>query len=91
MAEVEETRRRKEEEAAQRRELAKQQKLGAVVTADAMEDDDEFEQFDVEDNELLDDASEDEESMQVVGVPISLDVTETLNMNRTTQTQWLLS
>ncbi|KAJ4367368.1 nuclear GTP-binding protein nug1 [Neocucurbitaria cava] len=64
LAEVEETRRRKEEEAAQRRELAKQQKLGAGDTADAMEDD-EFEQFDVEDNELLDDASEDEESMQV--------------------------
>ncbi|CAO2650415.1 Nn.00g017070.m01.CDS01 [Neocucurbitaria sp. VM-36] len=65
LAEVEETRRRKEEETAQRRELAKQQKLGAGATADTMEDDGEFEQFDVEDNELLDDASEDGDSMQV--------------------------
>lgn len=67
MAEVEEGRRRKEEENAARRELLKQQKKNAGGATDAMEDDMEFEEFDVEDNELLgDDDSEAEDSMQVV-------------------------
>ncbi|KAF1840820.1 nucleolar GTP-binding protein 2 [Cucurbitaria berberidis CBS 394.84] len=64
LAEVEESRRRKEEENARRRELAKQQRLGVGPAADAVEGDVEFEEFDVEDNELLD-GSEDEDSMQV--------------------------
>ncbi|KAL6704025.1 nuclear GTP-binding protein nug1 [Coniothyrium glycines] len=64
LAEIEETRRRKEEENAQRRELAKQQKAGAAVAEDVMEDD-EFEQFDAEGDELLAEDSEDEDDMQV--------------------------
>jgi nuclear GTP-binding protein len=66
LAEVEEQRRKKEEENALRRQLAKEQKLAGGAVADAMEDDEEFEQFDAEGDELLaDDSSEDEDSMQV--------------------------
>ena len=43
-----------------------QQKLGEYAIGDVMEDDVEFEQFDAEENELLNDDNEDEESMQVV-------------------------
>ena len=56
-----------------------------------MEDDEEFEQFDVEDNELLDDASEDGDSMQVVSLPVLLYVIRRLNRNRTVPIRWLLS
>ena len=91
MAEVEETRRRKEEENARRRELAKQQRLGAGTSADAIEGDVEFEEFDVEDNELLDDGSEDEDSMQVVSSLIVRDSVTVLNTSRTIQIPWLLS
>lgn len=35
-----------------------------------MQDDMEFEEFDVEDHELLDGGSEDEDSMQVVGLSL---------------------
>jgi nuclear GTP-binding protein len=65
LAEVEEQRRRKEEEAARRRQLAKEQNQGGATAEDAMEDDEEFEQFDAEGDELLADDSEDEDSMQV--------------------------
>ncbi|KAH8727550.1 P-loop containing nucleoside triphosphate hydrolase protein [Phaeosphaeriaceae sp. PMI808] len=62
LAEVEETRRRKEEENTRRRELAKEQRLGGGATVDAS---DEFEEFETEDNEQLDDESEDEDTMEV--------------------------
>lgn len=66
LAEAEEQRRNREEENARRRQLAKEQKLNAASAEDAMEDDEEFEQFDAEGDELLaDDSSEDEDSMQV--------------------------
>jgi nuclear GTP-binding protein len=66
LAEVEETRRRKEEETARRRELAKEQKLNGGAASEANDD---FEDFDAEDNEQLDlDDSEDEDSMEVVGL-----------------------
>jgi nuclear GTP-binding protein len=64
LAEVEENRRRKEEESTRRRELAKEQKANGGTVEQAADD---FEEFDVEDNELLDDGSEDEDSMEVVG------------------------
>ena len=67
MAEVEEKRREKEEENARRKELARQQKLGGAVTADAMDDDAEFEQFEAEGDELLADDSDDD-SMEVVSL-----------------------
>lgn len=70
LAEAEEQRRKKEEENARRRQLAKEQKLNGTDAENAMEDDDEFEQFDAEGDELLaDDSSEDEDSMQVVCLP----------------------
>ncbi len=65
---MEEQRRRKEEEAARRRQLAKEQNQGGATAEDAMEDDEEFEQFDAEGDELLADDSEDEDSMQVVSL-----------------------
>ncbi|EFQ90135.1 hypothetical protein P3342_003393 [Pyrenophora teres f. teres] len=66
LAEVEEQRRRKEEEKARLRQLAREQKTGGTAAEDAMEDDEEFEQFDAEGDELLaDDSTEDEVSMQV--------------------------
>ena len=70
MAEIEEQRQRKEEEAARRRELARQQNHGENSTGDAMEHDIEFEQFDAEENELLDSDSTDENSMQVVSASV---------------------
>jgi nuclear GTP-binding protein len=68
LAEIEEGRRRKEEEKAHLRQVAKEQRLGGATATDAMDDDEEFEQFDAEGNELLAEASsDDEDSMQVVG------------------------
>ncbi|KAL5120323.1 nuclear GTP-binding protein nug1 [Pleosporales sp. CAS-2024a] len=65
LAEVEETRRRKEDEALRRRELAKEQRLNGETVADAAAEDD-FAEFDVEDNELLDHSdSEDQDTMDV--------------------------
>lgn len=44
--------------------------MSGASAEDAMEDDEEFEQFDAEGDELLaDDSSEDEDSMQVVRLP----------------------
>lgn len=63
LAEVEEQRRKKEEESVRRRELAKQQRLNGGAAGDAMQPDAEL---DVEDNELLDDDSDMDDSMQVV-------------------------
>jgi len=65
LAEVEEQRRRKEEDNARRRQLAKEQQQKGTTAEDVMEDDEEFEQFDAEGDELLADDSEDEDSMQV--------------------------
>ncbi|KAF1915249.1 nucleolar GTP-binding protein 2 [Ampelomyces quisqualis] len=62
LAEVEENRRRKEEETARRRELAKEQRQNGGVSAEAAGD---FEEFDAEDNELLDTDSEEEDTMDV--------------------------
>ncbi|RMZ69028.1 Delta-1-pyrroline-5-carboxylate dehydrogenase mitochondrial [Pyrenophora seminiperda CCB06] len=69
LAEVEEQRRRKEEEKAHLRQLAREQKNAGTAAEDAMEDDEEFEQFDAEGDELVaDDSSDDEDSMQVQAV-----------------------
>lgn len=72
LAEAEEQRRRREEDNARRRQLAKEQKLNGASAEEAMEDDEEFEQFDAEGDELLaEDSSEDEDSMQVVRSAVS--------------------
>jgi nuclear GTP-binding protein len=84
LAEAEEQRRRREEENARRRQLAKEQKLGGAPAEDAMEDE-EFEQFDAEGDELLaDDSSEDEDSMQVVCSPAVSRCANVLRPTRTT-------
>ena len=52
------------------RQLAREQKTSGTSAEDAMDDEEEFEQFDAEGDELLaDDSSEDEDSMQVVRLP----------------------
>lgn len=52
----------KAEENARRRELAKEQRLNGEVAMDTLEDDEEL----AGDDDLLDDESDNEESMQVV-------------------------
>ena len=85
MAEVEEGRRKKEEEKARLRQIAKEQRLGGATATDAMEGDDEFEQFDAEGDELLaEDSSEDEDSMQVVSLQPSDYASTILTRPRTT-------
>jgi nuclear GTP-binding protein len=64
LAEVEENRRRKEEENTRRRELVKEQKSNGGAAVQVADD---FEEFDAEDNELLDADSEDDDTMDVVG------------------------
>ena len=50
--------------------MAREQKTGGTSAEDAMDEEEEFEQFDAEGDELLaDDSSEDEDSMQVVRLP----------------------
>jgi nuclear GTP-binding protein len=71
LAEVEEKRRLKEEETARFRQLAKEQRAnGGAAATDPAED---FEEFDAEDNELLDDDSEDDDAMDMVGPFLSVD------------------
>src|SRR5690242_16582296 len=72
LAEVEEQRRQKEEDAVRRRQLAKEQRANGGASADATEDNnDEFEQFDAEGDELLAEDSDDEDSMQVDANPMA--------------------
>jgi nuclear GTP-binding protein len=63
LQEIEEKRREKDEEAARRKELARQQKQGGEAVANTMEGDE-----GLLDEELLEEDSEDENSMQVVSL-----------------------
>jgi nuclear GTP-binding protein len=71
LAEVEENRRLKAEETARFRQLAKEQRANGGAPAGVAG---EFEDFDAEDNELLDDGSEDEDAMDVVSYTLSRSV-----------------